>query len=161
MNPSTAVNPKVVNPNKALWEKGDFTEIAAFMRQSGEAVVQSLAITPPLRVLDLAAEMAPRRFRWPEPERRYWESTSPEPGGSREQARRASGSWQAEVSGRRRMQSGRCHRPFVRSGGFDLWRDVCAQPLDVAKEMVRVTKPGGRIVMAIGYPAIQPSYRRC
>jgi len=23
-----------VNPNKALWEKGDFTEIAAFMRQS-------------------------------------------------------------------------------------------------------------------------------
>ena len=31
-----------MNPNKALWEKGDFTEIAAFMRQSGEAVVQSL-----------------------------------------------------------------------------------------------------------------------
>ena len=42
-----------MNPNKALWEKGDFTEIAAFMRQSGEAVVQSLGITPPLRVLDL------------------------------------------------------------------------------------------------------------
>src|SRR6266436_18906 len=47
------MNPNVVNPNKALWEKGDFTEIAAFMRQSGEAVVQSMAITPPLRVLDL------------------------------------------------------------------------------------------------------------
>ena len=31
-----------MNPNKALWEKGDFTEIAAFMRQSGEAVVESL-----------------------------------------------------------------------------------------------------------------------
>ena len=42
-----------MNPNKALWEKGDFTEIAAFMRQSGEAVVESLGITPPLRVLDL------------------------------------------------------------------------------------------------------------
>ena len=42
-----------MNPNKALWEKGDFTEIAAFMRQSGEAVVQSLGITTPLRVLDL------------------------------------------------------------------------------------------------------------
>ena len=42
-----------MNPNKALWEKGDFTEIAAFMRQSGEAVVKSLGITPPLRVLDL------------------------------------------------------------------------------------------------------------
>ena len=47
------MNPSIVNPNKALWEKGDFTEIAAFMRQSGEAVVQSLKITPPLRVLDL------------------------------------------------------------------------------------------------------------
>ena len=42
-----------MNPNKALWEKGDFTQIAAFMRQSGEAVVQSLEVTPPLRVLDL------------------------------------------------------------------------------------------------------------
>src|ERR1044071_7853280 len=42
-----------MNPNKALWEKGDFTEIAALMRQSGEAVVSSLEITTPLRVLDL------------------------------------------------------------------------------------------------------------
>ena len=42
-----------MNPNKALWEKGDFTEIAAFMRQSGEALVKSLGITPPLRALDL------------------------------------------------------------------------------------------------------------
>jgi hypothetical protein len=38
-----------MNPNKALWEKGDFTEIAALMRQSGEAVVRSLGITTPLR----------------------------------------------------------------------------------------------------------------
>src|SRR5437870_13527755 len=43
-----------MNPNKALWEKGDFSQIAAFMRQSGEAVVKSLGITTPLRVLDLA-----------------------------------------------------------------------------------------------------------
>src|SRR5213595_4142570 len=42
-----------MNPNRALWEKGDFTEIAAFMRQSGEVVVESLGIKPPLRVLDL------------------------------------------------------------------------------------------------------------
>src|SRR6185295_18313409 len=44
-----------MNPNKSLWEKGDFTEIAAFMRQSGEALVQSLGITPSLRVLDLGS----------------------------------------------------------------------------------------------------------
>ena len=46
-----------VNPNKALWEKGDFTEIAAFMRQSGEAIAKSLGIAPPLRV-------APGLRRW-------------------------------------------------------------------------------------------------
>src|SRR3989344_8650699 len=44
---------ETVNPNKMLWEKGDFTEIAAFMRQSGEEIVKSLGIQPPLRVLDL------------------------------------------------------------------------------------------------------------
>jgi len=54
-----------MNPNKALWEKGDFTEIAAFMRQSGEAVVKSLGITTPLRVWTLGAEMALRRFLSP------------------------------------------------------------------------------------------------
>ena len=32
-----------MNPNKALWEKGDFTQIAAFMRQSGEAQSSSLS----------------------------------------------------------------------------------------------------------------------
>src|ERR1700675_1880633 len=42
-----------MNPNEALWGKGDFTEIAALMRQSGEALVKSLRITPSLRVLDL------------------------------------------------------------------------------------------------------------
>ena len=42
-----------MNPNQALWEKGDFTEIAAFMRHAGEAVVESIAVKPPLRVLDL------------------------------------------------------------------------------------------------------------
>ena len=42
-----------MNPNKALWEKGDFTEIAAFMRQSGEVLVKALGITTPMRILDV------------------------------------------------------------------------------------------------------------
>src|SRR5207248_11075912 len=42
-----------MNPNKALWEKGDFTEIAAFMRESGEVLVKSLGITTPIRILDV------------------------------------------------------------------------------------------------------------
>src|SRR5262245_4878804 len=43
----------IANPNKALWEKGDFTQIAAFMRQSGEVIAESLGITPQMKVLDL------------------------------------------------------------------------------------------------------------
>src|SRR5437660_5165928 len=42
-----------INPNKALWEKGDFTRIAESMRESGEALVMSLGITDGLEVLDL------------------------------------------------------------------------------------------------------------
>ena len=42
-----------MNPNKALWEKGDFTRIAATMRESGEALVKSLGIKKGLKVLDL------------------------------------------------------------------------------------------------------------
>src|SRR5688572_4658020 len=41
------------NPNKALWEKGDFGEIASYMRESGEALVASLGVRAPMRVLDL------------------------------------------------------------------------------------------------------------
>jgi cyclopropane fatty-acyl-phospholipid synthase-like methyltransferase len=42
-----------MNPNKALWEKGDFTRIAATMRESGEALVQRISLTKGLKVLDL------------------------------------------------------------------------------------------------------------
>src|SRR5436309_10906967 len=42
-----------MNPNQALWEKGDFTRIAASMRESGEALVRGLGITRGLKVLDL------------------------------------------------------------------------------------------------------------
>ena len=42
-----------MNPNKALWEKGDFTRIAATMGESGDALIDSLGVKPGLRVLDL------------------------------------------------------------------------------------------------------------
>src|SRR5437763_12309690 len=42
-----------VNPNKALWEKGDFTRIAESMRDSGDSLIESLGITKGLKVLDL------------------------------------------------------------------------------------------------------------
>src|SRR3954465_12172097 len=43
------------NPNKALWEKGDFTKIAETMRQSGTELVAGLGITPGMNVLDLGS----------------------------------------------------------------------------------------------------------
>src|SRR6187399_1319406 len=46
------VNP---NPNQALWEKGDFTRIAATMRESADDLIDSLDITPGMKVLDLGA----------------------------------------------------------------------------------------------------------
>ena len=42
-----------MNPNKALWEKGDFTRIAATMRESGEALVNRIGVTRGMKVLDL------------------------------------------------------------------------------------------------------------
>ena len=42
-----------MNPNRALWEKGDFTRIAECMRESGEALVKDLGVTKGVKVLDL------------------------------------------------------------------------------------------------------------
>ena len=41
------------NPNKVLWEKGDFTQLAQTMRDSGAALVDHLGIKPGMKVLDL------------------------------------------------------------------------------------------------------------
>jgi hypothetical protein len=67
-----------MNPNKALWEKGDFTAIAAFMRESGETVVESLGVRPTLQALDLGCGDGTTRFHWPGWELKSLESISPE-----------------------------------------------------------------------------------
>src|SRR6476469_1472208 len=53
MTDSTKLTQTTTNPNKALWEKGDFTRIAETMRESGEELVAKLEITKGLNVLDL------------------------------------------------------------------------------------------------------------
>src|SRR5690242_16080821 len=45
----------MTNPNKELWEKGDFTRIAETMRSSGDALVDSLGVTPGMDVLDVGS----------------------------------------------------------------------------------------------------------
>ena len=142
-----------MNPNKALWEKGDFTQIAAFMRQSGEAVIQSMAITPPLRVLDLGCGDGTTAIPLA---RTGAEVTGIDIARNLVEAgnKRA-----AEAGlGRLKFQEGdACNLEGVLDHSFDLSISVfgamfAPKPFDVAKEMVRVTKPGGRIVMGNWIP---------
>lgn len=142
-----------MNPNKALWEKGDFTEIAALMRQSGEAVVKSLGVTPPLRALDLGCgdgtTAVPLARLGAEVVGVDIASNLVEAGNKR-----------AAEAGlhRLRFQEGdACNLQDVGDDMFDLTLSVfgamfAPQPFDVAREMVRVTKPGGRIVMGNWIP---------
>jgi len=53
MNESAAIQQTIVNPNKVLWEKGDFTRIAETMRESGTELIERLNIHKGLDVLDL------------------------------------------------------------------------------------------------------------
>src|SRR5437899_313202 len=147
------MNPTITNPNKALWEKGDFTEIAAFMRQSGEVIAESLAITSKLRVLDLGCGDGTTAI----PLAR----TGAEVTGI-DIARNlvAAGNKRAAEGGlsRLKFQEGdACNLEGVADHSFDMTVSVfgamfAPKPLDVAREMVRVTKPGGRIVMGNWIP---------
>ena len=142
-----------VNPNQALWEKGDFTEIAAFMRQSGEAIVQSLGITPPLRVLDLGCGDGTTAI----PLARTGAQVI-----GIDIARNLveAGNRRAAAAGLKHLkfQAGdACNLQGVADHLFDMTISVfgamfASKPFDVAKEMVRVTKPGGRIVMGNWIP---------
>jgi len=142
-----------MNPNKALWEKGDFTEIAALMRQSGEAVVKSLGITPPLRALDLGCGDGTTAV----PLARLGADVV---GIDIATNLVEAGNKRAKEAGltRLRFQEGdACNLQGVSDDTFDLTLSVfgamfAPKPFDVAKEMVRVTRPGGRIVMGNWIP---------
>jgi ubiquinone/menaquinone biosynthesis C-methylase UbiE len=150
-----------MNPNKALWEKGDFTRIAETMRESGEALVQSLGITKGLKVLDLGCG----------------DGTTALPAAKLgadvlgvDIARNLvnAGSMRAAEQGLTncKFQEGdACNLQPLPDGAFDLVLTIfgamfAPKPFEVAKEMVRVTRPGGQIVMATGSPMIRHSWRR-
>lgn len=137
-----------MNPNQALWEKGDFTEIAHFMRQSGAEFADSLEITPSLRVLDVGCGDGTTAI----PAARLGADVTGidiarnlvEAGNSRAAK---------EGLSRLRFQHGdACDLEGVADNTFDLSISVfgamfAPKPFDVARQMVRVTKPGGRVVM--------------
>ena len=141
------------NPNKALWEKGDFTRLAANMRESGEALVEALGLGKGEKLLDLGCG----------------DGTTAVPAAKRgadvlgvDIARNL-----VEAGNARAKQLGLSNLRFQEGDASDL-RDLkdatfdrvltvfgamfAPRPFDVAKEMVRVTKPGGRIVMGNWIP---------
>ena len=141
------------NLNQALWEKGDFTRIAATMRESGEAVVATLGITPGLKVLDLGCGDGTTAI--PEAQRGA-EVLGVDIARNLVDA----GNRRAHELGLRnvRFQHGDATTlEDIPDKSFDLVVSIfgamfAPKPGDVAKQLVRVTKPGGRIVMGNWIP---------
>jgi SAM-dependent methyltransferase len=142
-----------MNPNQALWEKGDFTRIAASMRESGEALVRGLGITRGLKVLDLGCGDGTTAL----PAARLGADVLGvdiahnlvEAGNSRA---RAEG-----LANCRFQQGDATNLTELADRSFDLVVSIfgamfAPKPFDVAKEMVRVTRPGGRLVMGNWIP---------
>ncbi len=141
------------NPNKALWEKGDFTQVAEAMRASGEALVASLGITAGTRVLDLGCGDGTTAL----PTARLGaDVTGVDIAGNLV----AAGNQRAQAEGLSncRFQEGDASQlDDLADDEFDLVVSIfgamfAPRPFDVAKEMVRVTRPGGRIVMGNWIP---------
>jgi SAM-dependent methyltransferase len=142
-----------MNPNKALWEKGDFTRIAQSMRESGEALVNSLGISKGLKVLDLGCGDGTTAL----PEARLGADVL---GVDIANNLVAAGNKRAKEHGLSncKFQEGDASNLHeLKDDTFDLVVSIfgamfAPKPFDVAKEMVRVTKPGGRIVMGNWIP---------
>ncbi len=142
-----------MNPNKALWEKGDFTCIADTMRESGEALVETLGITKGLKVLDLGCGDGTTAI--PEAQR-----GADVLGVDIAANLVAAGNKRAKALGLSncRFEEGDASdMQGVQDRSFDLLVSIfgamfAPKPFDVAKEMVRVTRPGGRIIMGNWIP---------
>ncbi|HVK97576.1 MAG TPA: methyltransferase domain-containing protein [Flavisolibacter sp.] len=144
---------QTANPNKALWEKGDFTRIAETMRDSGAILVSELGITKGLKVLDLGCG----------------DGTTAIPAAKLgadvlgvDIARNL-----VEAGNLRAQMEGLTHIKFregdatnlhdLQDESFDLVVSIfgamfAPKPFDVAREMLRVTRRGGRIVMGNWIP---------
>jgi SAM-dependent methyltransferase len=141
------------NPNKALWEKGDFTEIATTMRESGEELVGKLGITEGMKVLDLGCGDGTTAV----PEAQLGADVL---GVDIASNLVAAGNVRAEALGLSNLTFQEGDASDLNGLGddqFDLVISIfgamfAPKPFDVAKEMVRVTKPGGRIVMGNWIP---------
>ena len=142
-----------MNPNQTLWEKGDFTRIAETMRSGGAGLVQTLGITPELEVLDLGSGDGTTAV----PAARLGATVL-----GVDIARNLvdAGNKRAAEEGLENLrfqQGDACGLTELADDRFDLVVSIFGAmfapcPFDAAKEMVRVTRPGGRIVMGNWIP---------
>jgi SAM-dependent methyltransferase len=148
-----ASNTQPANPNKALWEKGDFTRIAESMRASGDALVAKLGVTKGMKVLDLGCgdgtTAIPAAQRGAEVLGVDIAANLVAAGNKRAK--------ELGLSNIRFQQGDACDLQGVPDKSFDLLVSIfgamfAPKPQDVAKAMVRVVKPGGRIVMGNWIP---------
>src|SRR6185503_9948756 len=142
-----------MNPNKALWEKGDFTRIAASMRESGEALIGKLGIKKGMKVLDLGCgdgtTALPAAGLGADVLGVDIASNLVEAGNRRAQAE--------GLTNCRFQEGDASNLSELADRSFDLVVSMfgamfAPKPFDVAKEMVRVTRRGGRIVMGNWIP---------
>jgi SAM-dependent methyltransferase len=141
------------NPNQALWEKGDFTRIAATMRESGEALIEAIGIAAGQQVLDLGCGDGTTAI----PAARKGASVL---GVDISRNLVAAGNRRAAEQGLancRFQQGDACDLAGLENRSFDRVVSIfgamfAPKPFDAAREMVRVTRPGGRIVMGNWIP---------
>lgn len=142
-----------MNPNKALWEKGDFTKLADTMRESGASLVSTLGITKGIKVLDLGCGDGTTAI----PAAKLGANVT-----GIDIARNLveAGNARAKKEGLDNIifyEGDAINLEGVKDGSFDLLVSIfgamfAPKPFEVAKEMVRVTRKGGRIVMGNWIP---------
>jgi ubiquinone/menaquinone biosynthesis C-methylase UbiE len=142
-----------MNPNKALWEKGDFTRIAETMRQSGDELVAKLGIVKGMKILDLGCGDGTTAI----PEAKLGAEVL---GVDIAKNLVEAGNIRANEAGLLNctfQEGDACDLIGLEDNSFDMVVSIfgamfAPKPFDVAKEMVRVTKLGGKIVMGNWIP---------
>lgn len=142
-----------MNPNKALWEKGDFTKIAASMRESGRELVAKLGITKDLKVLDLGCGDGTTAI----PEAKLGANVLGVDIASNLVAAGNARAKKEGLSNCRFQEGDATDLKDLKDQSFDLSISIfgamfAPNPMQVARELVRVTRPGGRIVMGNWIP---------
>jgi SAM-dependent methyltransferase len=154
MNSQTATKEaSKMNPNKALWEKGDFTRIAESMRESGTALVKKIGIKNGQKVLDLGCGDGTTAIPSAELGAEVLGvdiAANLVAAGNKRAADRGLDNVKFQEGDASNLEG-------IADDTFDVAMSIfgamfAPRPFDVAKEMVRVTKPGGKVVMGNWIP---------